>query len=37
MKKEKVQPIKASSFWATQVGHKDNGEWDNVSWATQRG
>jgi hypothetical protein len=35
--KAKNQPVNANSFWATQMGHKDNGEWDNDSWATQRG
>lgn len=40
MKKETKQPISPNSFWATQMGHKDNNnqaEWDNDSWATQRG
>ena len=41
MKKKTKQPISPNSFWATQMGHKDNNsnqaEWDNDSWATQRG
>jgi hypothetical protein len=35
--KAKNQPVNANSFWTTQMGHKDNGGWDNDSWATQRG
>ncbi len=33
--------VSPASFWATQMGHKDQSsnttEWDNDSWATQRG
>lgn len=35
--KKKEKAIAPNSFWATQMGHKDNGGWDNDSWATQRG
>lgn len=35
--KKKEKAIAPNSFCATQMGHKDNGGWDNDSWTTQRG